>query len=153
VVLDPSPYPSVCFLWHLPEEAVRLAFKKLKFGSRNTVGEDFGLCYVVAATDVRIPDDDKRRDLHLAKAVGRFPVMPSDAKLKIVRQLGVSGPSRLIKSTDAIRMALAKVGSKVGLGITDIVPDKFLKSHFNQFQDKEKLQAGNTICPGPCGRA
>ena len=48
---------------------MRLAFKNLQFGSWNTVGEDFRLWYVVAATDIRIPDDDKRRDLHLAKAV------------------------------------------------------------------------------------
>ena len=100
---------------------MRLAFKNLKLGSRNTAGENFGLWHVVAATDIRIPADDKRRHLHLAKPVGCFVVMPRDAKLKVFRQLGVSGPSRFIKSPDAIRMALAKVGGKVRiLGITDI---------------------------------
>ncbi|HWO40793.1 MAG TPA: hypothetical protein VNO43_03210 [Candidatus Eisenbacteria bacterium] len=145
VRLDPSLYPSIRFLGNFPEKPMGLTFDEFQLGSRKALGENFRLRDVVAAHDIGIADCHQCGDIYVTKAVGSFPVVSRDAELQIIRQLGVRGPRQIIKSSDLLWTLAAKLASKISIGITDFMPNEFLKTRFDQFHCKIKGQPRDTI--------
>ena len=124
---------------------MRLSFKDFVLGVGNAFGEYLRLRDVIASHHVIVTDHDQRRHRDIAQTMGRLPVVPRDAKLKILGEFGVIGPYHFVKSLHLVPMFFSIGRREISIRIADLVLQIFFKPHLYEIEGQAIRQAGNGL--------
>src|SRR5689334_24728887 len=75
----------------------------------------------------------------------RLPVVPCDAKLKILGKSGVILPYHFVKSLYFVPLFFSIGRREISIGGADLVPQIFFKSHLDEIESQAIGEAGNGL--------